>query len=133
MLRVQDILDLPGELSTSSNDSDSDSDNEDHTSVEVVDSSLNLNDGLHISNEMALRNYENAGVEVLEEPESILIKNHEYLMEASINSLLDGIVQKIGMQYQPVDFQRLAINALGQLKNVILLIDNSTIHVTRQR
>lgn len=82
---------------------------------------LRINGGLSITHELANRNYENAGVEVMEDCEKILVKDHEHLIDSSVDTILDEVVKKVNMSYTPVDFQRLAVNALGQLKSVILV------------
>ena len=98
---------------------DSDFGEEEIDTLEPDDSKID--GGLSISEELAHRNYQSAGVEVPEEHERILIRDYEHLMDSSVNSILDKVVQEANMPYSPVDFQRLAINALGQSQNVILV------------
>ena len=114
----QEMLFHSGELSLDDHDKESSSD--DSLSF-LEDSSLKPSDGLNITKELAWKNYISAGLEVIEQPESILVKDNKYLIDEGVNSILDEVVGKIGMPYQLVDFQRLAINALGQMKNVVLL------------
>ena len=43
------------------------------------------------------------------------------MMDPVIDLMLDEIVLKLEMPYQPADFQRVAVNALGQMKSVVLV------------
>jgi superfamily II DNA helicase RecQ len=76
---------------------------------------------LDISVVQAKANYVAAGTEVLEEADRITLANNAQLMNSEVNDILDRIVDKIQMRYTPAEFQRVAINALGGMKNVILI------------
>ena len=76
---------------------------------------------LSISAEQARLNYEQAGKCVQEEPDRISVAGNAHWMESSIDALLDDVVAQIGMPYKPAEFQRVAINSLGQLENLVLI------------
>ena len=76
---------------------------------------------LDISEEHAQRNYANAGMEVIEEAETITVQKYQHLMDSRVNGVLDDVVGKLGLPYRLVEFQRVAINALGQGLNVVLV------------
>ena len=76
---------------------------------------------LGISVEQARANLEAAGSEVDEDPEKITVNGNLDLMSKDVDELLDEIVEDLEMKYKPVDFQRVAVNALGESKNVILV------------
>ena len=76
---------------------------------------------LDISKELADRNYEAAGVEVAEDEEGITLDDHYDLLDPLVNLKLDEIVAELKMPYLPTNTQRIAINAIGQMKNVVLV------------
>ena len=76
---------------------------------------------LDISKELADRNYEAAGVEVTEEEEGITLDDHYNLLDPLVNLKLDEIVAELKMPYSPTNTQRIAVNAIGQMKNVVLV------------
>ena len=76
---------------------------------------------LEISVRLADKNYENAGIEVDEEEENITVEKYADLIDGETDLILDEIVDKIQMRYRPAQFQRVAINTLGRLKNVVLI------------
>ena len=76
---------------------------------------------LDITVSQANKNYNWAGIEVDEEEESITLAKNAHLIDTETESILDSIVDKIQLKYKPAQFQRVAINALASLKNVILL------------
>ena len=76
---------------------------------------------LGISISQAEKNYDEAGIEVEEEEERITLAGNSELIDMEVNEILDEIVDDIKMRYRPAQFQRVAINALGRLKNVVLL------------
>ena len=43
------------------------------------------------------------------------------IMNEDIDKILDQVVNDCGMVYSPAEFQRVAVNALGSLRNVILI------------
>ena len=76
---------------------------------------------LGISEAQARENYNVAGSEVNEEADRITVADNANLMDAKVNDILDDIVNEIQMPYKPAEFQRVAINALGGMKNVVLI------------
>ena len=76
---------------------------------------------LGISEEQARANLEAAGSEVDEEPERITVEGNQDLMSKDVDAILDKIVEDLEMKYKPVDFQRVAVNALGSQQNVVLV------------
>ena len=56
-----------------------------------------------------------------EEEDRITLAGNGHLIDAQSDAILDNIVDKIEMRYAPAEFQRVAINALGGMKNVILI------------
>ena len=76
---------------------------------------------LGISEAQAKENYNVAGSEVNEEADRITVADNANLMDAKVNDILDDIVNEIQMPYKPAEFQRVAINALGGMKNVVLI------------
>ena len=86
---------------------------------EAEDEVFQLN--LGISEELAKANYEAAGMEVEEEPETITIAGNAHLINPEVDSILQRVVEDLDMPYKPTDFQRVAVNALGDQKNVILV------------
>ena len=80
-----------------------------------------ISDKLDISEELANSNYDSAGVEVEEEKEMISVEKQREVIDPVIDLMLDEIVLKLEMPYQPADFQRVAVNALGQMKSVVLV------------
>ena len=63
---------------------------------------------LDISEEHAQRNYANAGMEVIEEAETITVQKYQHLMDSRVNGVLDDVVGKLGLPYRLVEFQRVA-------------------------
>ena len=78
-------------------------------------------DNLGISVEQARANIEAAGTEVDEEPERITVQGNEDLINPEVDKILDNIVTDLKMPYKPAQFQRVAINALGDMKNLVLV------------
>ena len=76
---------------------------------------------LGISSELANANYDAAGIEVLEEAETIKVADHPELMDEKVDSILNDVVTMCEMGYEPTEFQRVAVNALGGLRNVVLV------------
>ena len=89
-----------------------------------VDSENEDNDGegkLGISKLLADANYESAGTLVDEDKDGICVSDYMDLINPDIDSILDAVVADLRMPYMPSDFQRVTVNALGQLKNVVLV------------
>ena len=82
---------------------------------------MRSNEKLDITQEQADKNYNTAGREVEEEEEGIRIDEYEEEIDPDVNAKLDEIVARLKMSYLPTDFQRVSINALAQLKNVVLI------------
>ena len=76
---------------------------------------------LGISAAQAKHNYDAAGTEVDEEKDRITLAGNAHLIDEETDAILDNIVKKIEMRYDPAEFQRVAINALGGMKNVVLI------------
>ena len=94
--------------------------------MEDLDISAGKDDGndefrLGITAVQAKANYDIAGTEVEEEKDGITIQDNADLMNYEVNNILNEVVQEIQMPYQPAEFQRVAINALGGMKNVVLV------------
>ena len=60
-------------------------------------------------------------MEVPEESDKISLAANKSLLDIDVNSCLDGIVNDLSLPYELAEFQRVSINALAQLKNVILI------------
>ena len=113
---VDDLFDEDYQDGEDSEDSEDDGDDhKDQADDEVAEMSLD------ISEVQATANYKAAGKEVEEEQEKITIAGNAHLMSTEVNALLDKVVEKLDMPYKPAEFQRVAINALGEQKNVILV------------
>ena len=109
---VVDLAEMLQDRCNLTDDSDSDSEND-------VDNSEDLT--LGISEDLARWNYENAGEEVPEEKEKIQIKKYDHLMNSNVDAILNRVLAKLSLPYNLVDFQRVAVNALGQCSNVVLI------------
>ena len=109
-----------------SEDSESDEDlgieeHENSRNCECEDPGNNSEMKLGISFAQAKANYDVAGTEVKEERDCITVAGNSDLMDPDTDAILDKIVEDIKMQYKPAEFQRVAVNALGQMMNVILV------------
>ena len=76
---------------------------------------------LGISLEQAEKNYASAGSLVDEEPDQISLADNANLIDVRVDAVLDAVVKECGMKYMPTEMQRVTINALGTLKNIILI------------
>ena len=76
---------------------------------------------LGITKTLADANYEHAGEEVDEEDDPISVDKFDHLIDPEIDSILETVVSEKQMPYSPSDFQRVTVNALGQMKNVVLV------------
>ena len=76
---------------------------------------------LDISKEQAKANYMSAGTVVEEEEDQITIEGNRNLISEEVENILDKIVEEINLPYRPSPFQRIAINTLGELNNLILV------------
>ena len=105
-------------------DSESEEEHIDNEELENISYSAELGKcelRLGISDDQAQANYDAAGKEIEEEADRITVADNDHLMDAATNEILDEIVSEIEMPYNPAEFQRVAINALGQMMNVILV------------
>ena len=93
------------------------------TAVDLSDDleKMEIPDKLGISEEQARFNLANAGTEVEEEADRITIAGNLDLINPETDAILDRIVDKLNMPYKPAEFQRVAVNALGEMRNVILV------------
>ena len=98
---------------------DSDEDGCANSDEENLD--IDTDDRLDITVAQAEANLSAAGTEVAEENDRISVAKHRSLVVNEIDDCLNDIVQKLAMPYSPTDFQRVSINALAQMKNVILV------------
>ena len=126
-METENWLDLPDDIFHEEyepeEDSESDGEPMDNEELENISYSAELGNcalRLGISDDQAQANYDAAGREIEEETDRITVADNEHLMDAATNEILDEIVSEIEMPYNPAEFQRVAINALGQMKNVIL-------------
>ena len=87
----------------------------------MEDSGLNDELKLDISVSQAKANYEMAGTEVEEEEDRITVAGNGDLMNPEVNEILDKVVEDTKMAYTPAEFQRVTINALGGMNNVVLV------------
>ena len=87
----------------------------------MEDSGLNDELKLDISVSQAKANYEMAGLEVEEEEDRITVAGNGDLMNPEVNEILDKVVEDTKMAYTPAEFQRVTINALGGMNNVVLV------------
>ena len=109
-----DVKDL-SEVTSSDDDSDG-------SEIEFGDEMVwPSKDGLSISAELAKVNLEAAGSLVPEEAESITIEKNQELMCEEVENHLQQILEEVALPYDLAEFQRVAINAIGQLKNLILI------------
>ena len=68
----------------------------------------------------ARKNYEQAGNLVAEDKDPISIENHEHLLEANSEAVLDSVLKKLALPYSLTDFQKLSLITLFQKKDLIL-------------
>ena len=99
-------------------DSDRDSDN-DQADSEVTSTGKKLDS--MITEEAAVRNFEEAGTLVLEKSDTISIEKHADIMDSSKTAVLDSVLQDLTLPYDLSDFQKLSINTLLQKKDLVLL------------
>ena len=95
-----------------------DSDN-DQADSEVTSTGKKLDS--MITEEAAVRNFEEAGTLVLEKSDTISIEKHADIMDSSKTAVLDSVLQDLTLPYDLSDFQKLSINTLLQKKDLVLL------------
>ena len=96
-------------------------DAEDEVASEPDDDLAGVIDRLGITVDQARANLEAAGTEVDEVPERITVQGNKDLMDKEVDEILDKVVEDLKLPYKPIQFQRVAVNALGCLKNLILV------------
>ena len=87
--------------------------------LEAENSKENLKMNIPIS--LAMTNYEAAGTLVDEEPERIILEDHKHLMDPEVDKAFNEVLADAQVKYEPVVFQRLAVNVLAQQKTLILI------------
>ena len=65
--------------------------------------------------------YEEAGSIVEEEEDQISLVKYSYLLNDEVATILEEVLEENPLPFELADFQRLAIHALGSLRNVILI------------
>ena len=116
-----DIFEETYDDAVDSSESESGEEELDMEQLEISHSEEKAAPKLGISEAQAKENYNVAGSEVAEEVDRITVADNANLIDAKVNDILDDIVNEIQMPYKPAEFQRVAINALGGLKNVVLI------------
>ena len=76
---------------------------------------------LAISESLARGNYEAAGTEVEEECDRITVAGNFHLLNPNVDEVLANIVTELNLPYKPSDFQRVAVNTVGMLNNLVLV------------
>ena len=76
---------------------------------------------LSITEDLARKNYVRAGEEVEEEPDKISVAANTHLMNQDVNVVLDKMLSKLNLPYEPSEFQRLGVNVVGSQRNLILV------------
>ena len=65
--------------------------------------------------------YEKAGELVDEEENQISLTEHNHLLNDHVATILEQVLDENPLPYSLQDFQKLALHAIGSLKNVILI------------
>ena len=65
--------------------------------------------------------YEQAGEIVKEDDNQITLEKHRHLLNDEIATIIEQVLIENPLPYKLQDFQKLALHALGSLKNVILI------------
>ena len=76
---------------------------------------------LGITEEQVRVNYLAAGAEVEEESEGITVAANSHLIDPTIDSVLNSIVNELNLPYIPSEFQRVSVNTVCQLNHLILI------------
>ena len=77
---------------------------------------------LSITREHALRNYQLAGTKVAEKPSAIKVEDFADVMDKKVEKVFDEVVERVGLPYKPVDFQRIGAVALGTGRSVVMVV-----------
>ena len=99
----------------SSYESDSDQDSVDSAHIDSM-----------ITEAEASENYENCGKLVTSDDDQIRIDDHQHLIDPSVTSFIDKVVDELSLPYNLSDFQTLSLNILLQKKDLILLSPTGT-------
>ena len=98
---------------------DSDSDND-----AAIDDTVVGDTG--VSQSEAEKNYEEAGILMPDEKDTISLDNHADMICPSCEAVLAKVVEDLSLPYDLSDFQKLSINILLQSKDLILLSPTGT-------
>ena len=79
-------------------------------------------DGLAISQELARRNYREAGSTVEEQGEPIKLQDYASMLDTTVLGQLEELLSTLGLPYSLVDFQRIAVVTLGMGRSVVLVV-----------
>ena len=105
-------------LDTYLTDDETDKESEDGDS----ESGLECEDlDLSISSRLAQANLKASGSLVPEDTDQITIEKNMHLMTDEVTDLLEKTLDEVKPPYQLAEFQQVAINVLGQMKNLILV------------
>ena len=99
----------------SSYESDSDQDSMDSVHLDSI-----------ITEAEARENYEKSGKLVTADDDQIRIEDYQHLMDSSVTSFIDKVVDELSLPYNLSDFQTLSLNILLQKKDLILLSPTGT-------
>ena len=65
---------------------------------------------------------EKAGDLIPEDPEQIILSQHEHLLSDKIHIIIQEVLQENRVGFKLQDFQLLTLHCLGSLKNVVLVV-----------
>ena len=77
---------------------------------------------LGISREHARRNYINAGLEAPEKESSIRIEDFSDVMDASVEAVLEEVLEELSLPYRLAPFQRVGVVALGSGRHLVTVV-----------
>ena len=83
-------------------------------------------DDTGVSQSEAKKNYEEAGILMPDEKDTISLDNHADMICPSCEAVLAKVVEDLSLPYDLSDFQKLSINILLQSKDLILLSPTGT-------
>ena len=87
---------------------------------------------LDIFKEQTDRLYEKAGELVEEEENQISLTEHSHLLNDNVATIIEQVLEENPLPYSLQDFQKLALHAIGSLKNVILIREGFNMKKTQQ-
>ena len=67
------------------------------------------------------KEYEGAGTIVAAERDQISLTNHGHLLTDEVANFLAEVLAENPLPFEVADFQKLAVHAIGSLKNVVLI------------